>query len=108
MNYSVEELERAAYIGGFSELANLYDKAATLETLDADLPMGFNIEAPMDLQIEGYIEQKIADRCPNDEAYRVFFYECFDRLNAHYPCPSVTSDYDCSVVFDAISKGDTA
>jgi len=35
--------------------------------------------------------------------YRDFFDECFERLDGHYPCPSITSDYDQSVIFDAIS-----
>ena len=40
-------------------------------------------------------------------AYKEFFYDCFARLNGHYPCPEVTSDYACSVIFDAIEKGES-
>ena len=39
------------------------------------------------------------------EAYKQFFEDCFERLAGHYPCPSVTSDYDKSVIFEAIEKG---
>ena len=38
-------------------------------------------------------------------SYKQFFDDCFEALGMRYPCPSVTSDYDCSVIFDAISKG---
>lgn len=38
--------------------------------------------------------------------YRDFFYQCFECLNGHYPAPSVTSDHDKSVIFDAIRKGE--
>ena len=41
------------------------------------------------------------------EAYKDFFFDCFARLAGHYPCPSVTSDYDKSVIFEAIEKGAT-
>lgn len=37
-------------------------------------------------------------------AYKEFFYECFERLSGHYPCPSVTSDYDKGVIFEAITR----
>ena len=40
-------------------------------------------------------------------AYKEFFENCFARLGGHYPCPEVTSDYDCSVIFDAIEKGES-
>jgi hypothetical protein len=39
-------------------------------------------------------------------AYKEFFSDCFERLNGHYPCPSVTSDYDKSIIFDSIEKGE--
>ena len=39
--------------------------------------------------------------------YKAFFYDCFARLAGPYPCPEVTSDYDCSVIFDAIEKGES-
>jgi len=40
------------------------------------------------------------------EAYREFFYDCFNYLAGHYPCPSVTSDHDKQVIFDAITRGE--
>lgn len=38
--------------------------------------------------------------------YVEFFNDCFEHLNGHYPCPSVTSDYDKSIIFNTISKGE--
>jgi hypothetical protein len=40
--------------------------------------------------------------------YVQFFQECFARLAGHYPAPSITSDYDKSVIFGAIEKGEEA
>lgn len=40
------------------------------------------------------------------ESYKQFFYDCFERLNGHYPCPSVTNDYDQSIIFSAIERGE--
>ena len=39
-------------------------------------------------------------------AYKEFFNECFEHLGDCYPCPSVTSDYDKSIIFEAIEKGE--
>lgn len=42
------------------------------------------------------------------QEYYEFFHDCFARLNDHYPCPEVTSDYDKSVIFEAIERGELA
>lgn len=58
-------------------------------------------------------EDKISDlendikRMPDYSNYVEFFNDCFARLNGHYPCPSVTSDYDKSVIFSAIDNGES-
>jgi len=98
------ELERAAYISGNVVLADAYAAMDKLEAMDSDLPMGFDFDQPLDQQIENYVEEQIAKQCPDYEAYKQFFYDCFDRLDGHYPCPSIGSDYDQSVIFNAISK----
>ena len=46
------------------------------------------------------------DNTADYSEYKGFFESCFECLNGHYPCPSVTSDYDQSIIFDAISKGE--
>ena len=38
--------------------------------------------------------------------YVTFFDECFQRLSGVYPCASVTSDYDKSIIFAAIERGE--
>jgi hypothetical protein len=51
--------------------------------------------------------EKDIKRMQDYSRYVEFFNDCFARLNGHYPCPSVTSDYDCAIVFDAIEKGES-
>lgn len=40
------------------------------------------------------------------EHLKQFFYDCFERLAGHYPCPEFSSDYDKSVIFAAIERGE--
>ena len=40
------------------------------------------------------------------DAYLDFFFECFEHLRGRYPAPSVTSDADKQVIFDAIVRGE--
>lgn len=101
------DLERAAYMAGDTTLSDAYQACATLARLDDDLPMDFDIDAPMDVQIEKHVETETLRNCPDYEAYKQFFFDCFERLGARYPCASVTSDYDQSVIFDAIEKGES-
>ena len=101
-----EELERAAYISGNMALADAMHAAATLERIEDDLPYGFDFDTPLDDQIEKRVEEETAKNCPDYAEYREFFYDCFQRLDGHYPCPSVTSDYDKSIILAAIEKGE--
>ena len=41
------------------------------------------------------------------EHLKRFFYDCFERLAGHYPCPEFSSDYDKSVIFEAIERGES-
>ena len=60
-----------------------------------------------DIMAEDYDENKRTVEIQEDyEDYKAFFFDCFEHLNAHYPAPSVTNDYDKSVIFDAIQKGE--
>jgi len=89
------ELERNAYAVGNVELANLLqciiDLKDEIESMEAEIE---------DLET---LESWERENGPAD-AYKEFFFDCFERLN--YPAPSVTSDYDKSVIFDAIEKGE--
>ena len=88
------EKARSAEFAGDDEKAALY--AALAE-----------IQESHDRMAEDYDENKRTVEIQADyKGYKEFFFECFERLSAHYPAPSVTSDYDKSVIFDAIQKGE--
>ena len=90
----MREKARSAEFAGDDEKAALY--AALAEIQEAH-----------DSMSEDYDENKrTIERQSDYEAYKEFFFECFARLGAHYPAPSVTSDYDKSVIFDAIQNGE--
>jgi DNA-binding ferritin-like protein (Dps family) len=107
MNHTYEELERAAYIAGNTALAALYDAAQTMEEIENSLPRQMTVEDFIGDGLETYVDAQVTDQCPDYAEYKQFFDDCFAHLNSHYPCPSVTSGHDCSVIFDAIAKGDT-
>lgn len=91
------EAERIAYISGDTTAAELLARIADLEA---------QVEA-LENQIDD--TQTLEDwESRNGPAYDYvqFFNECFERLAGHYPAPSVTSDYDKSVIFDAIERGE--
>lgn len=101
---TLNELEREAYLAGNTSLAAGLAAIDDLENVlnDADLTLDRTIET----QIEEKIDKALNDNCPDYAAYKQFFEDCFQRLNGHYPCASITSDYDCSVIFDAIERGE--
>ena len=78
-----------------------YEKSALFYALADSLDL---IEDQADKIAE--LEKELSARA-DYSAYKEFFENCFARLNGHYPCPAVTSDYDCSVIFDAIEKGES-
>ncbi len=100
---TTEEQERAAYLAGDTRTAELFVRIAELEAerdqLDEEL------EAAKDAAADDSLTHWEKNHGPAD-AYRQFFFDCFDRLTAHYPAPSVTSDYDQSVIFGAIERGE--
>ena len=89
----LEERERAAYAAGDTERADLY--AAVIELRQ-------EVEALEDVETLESWEK----RNGRAEDYKEFFDACFHCLAAHYPAPNVTSDYDKSVIFDAIRRGE--
>ena len=99
LNLPASEAERLAYSEGFTGTAELFARIAELE-------------AERDSLLEE-LEQAEADSLTQweknhgpAEAYKQFFEDCFERLAGHYPAPSVTSDYDQSVIFAAIERGE--
>jgi len=101
---TLNELERAAYLAGDTSLAAGFAAINDLNNVlnDADLTLDRKIET----QIEEKLDKALNDNCPDYAAYKQFFEDCFERLDGHYPCASVTSGYDCSVIFDAIERGE--
>lgn len=97
--YTIEEQERAAYISGDTRTAELLGQ---VETLEGEVNT-------MEEQIEKTetLEQWEKNHGPAQEHW-AFFHRCFDSLSAHYPAPSITSDQDQSVIFDAIRFGESA
>lgn len=93
----IAELERKAYAENAPALAEvlaaLHDALQRINELETQID---------DTETLEQWERK------NDpaESYKSFFYDCFERLNGHHPCISVTSDYDCGVIFDAIERGE--
>lgn len=107
---TIEEIEQAAYMR--NDQAMLHAIALTreseaakwtelLETADYDVDSAL---AAGDLSIQR--DDQISKACPNYDDYNRFFEDCFQCLNGKYPAPSVTSSYDCNVIFDAINKGE--
>lgn len=88
------EAERLAYSEGFTGTAELFARIAALEA-ERDA-----LEEELDQARDGL------KRCAYHDEYRQFFFDCFERLAGHYPAPSVTSDYDQSVIFAAIERGE--
>jgi len=93
---TIEEQERAAYMAGDTRaavlLGELEDTGRERDALTEELD---DTEVFTD-----ELKQEL-------EALRQFFGDCFDTLAAHYPAPSVFSDYDKSVILtlSARAKG---
>ena len=96
---TTEELERIAYANGDTTHADLLARIAELEAEVENLE-----EQLSDAQADSLSEWE-RNNGPASE-YKEFFYDCFQRLAGHYPCPSVTSDYDKSIIFAAIERGE--
>jgi hypothetical protein len=88
----LEARERRAYIDGNVDLAAALAEVVSLRE---------RLKALDDVETLKQWERKNG---PANE-YKQFFEGCFEHLAGHYPAPSVTSDYDKSVIFDAIAKG---
>jgi hypothetical protein len=97
------EAERLAYAEGFTMAAELFARIAALE-VERDA-LARELEELEDKAADDSLARWERDNGPAD-AYRQFFDDCFERLAGHYPAPSVTSDYDQSIIFAAIEKGE--
>jgi pyridoxal/pyridoxine/pyridoxamine kinase len=96
-NLTVEEQESQAYAAGDTATAALLARIIELEYLEKRVE-----------ELEDQLKdvQGTLDNQTDFESYKDFFEGCFERLAGHYPCPSITSDYDKSVIFTAIEKSE--
>lgn len=92
------EAERIAYAEGFTMAAELFARIDEL-TAERDALQ----EELDDMPSKAQQNQDAQDL----EHLKRFFYDCFERLAGHYPCPEFSSDYDKSVIFEAIERGES-
>ena len=100
LSLPADDAERIAYAEGFTMAAELFARIAQLESINRALEA--EIE---DLKDNAKSFARWEQRNGPVELYKEFFDDCFTRLAGHYPAPSINSDYDKSVIFDAIEKG---
>ena len=100
---TTEEQERAAYMAGDTRAAELLAQIAQLEA-ERDA-LAEELENLKDAAADDSLE-RWENENGDAEQYKEFFFDCFARLAGHYPAPSVSSDYDKSVIFAAIEKGE--
>lgn len=97
------EAERIAYAEGFTMAAELFARIAELEAERDALTE--ELEAAKDAAADDSLKHWENEN-GNPDDFKEFFYDCFARLAGHYPAPDVSSDYDKSVIFAAIEKGE--
>lgn len=95
---TIEERERLAYAEGFTETARVLGQIVDVEAERDEL-----------LDEVEWLRDELRDlqrETQNHAEYRAFFEECFEHLAGHYPAPSVTSDYDKSVIFETLDRAE--
>jgi hypothetical protein len=92
----LEEIERQAYNAGNHPLASMAQKCIGLLIQNEALEDEINNTETL---------KSWEDKYGPAKAYYDFFHECFDYLPKKYPYLNVETDYDKSVIFDAI-KGE--
>ena len=95
-NADLKEVEQAAYAAGDTLKAKLLARIMDLEDELARVKY-----AAADDSLEAWE----SDHGPAS-AYVEFFLDCFRLLDGKYPVPSITSETDKQVIFDAIARGE--
>ena len=104
---TLEEQERAAYMAGDTRTAELLAQVDRLEELEETTGECIeDIPAMVEAVNDAGGLKRLAEKLEELEHLRRFFGDCFEMLADHYPRPSVTSDHDKQVIFDAIRKGE--
>lgn len=101
MRIQPSEAERIAYAKGFTMAAELFARIAELEAERDQL-----VEELEELKDSQPDPRQVQQDAQDLEHLKQFFYDCFARLAGHYPCPEFSSDYDKSVIFAAIERGE--
>ena len=91
-NVNLSDAERAAYSSGDTLKAKLLARIMDLED-------------ELERASANSLDAWESDHGPAS-AYVDFFFDCFEMLNCRYPIPSVTSETDKQVIFDAIARGE--
>lgn len=95
-NVNLREAEQAAYAVGDTLKAKLLARIMDLED---------ELKRVKDDAADNSLDAWESDHGPAS-AYVEFFFDCFKHLRCRYPIPSVTSDADKQVIFDAIVRGE--
>ena len=95
-NVNLSDAERAAYSSGDTLKAKLLARIMDLED---------ELERVKDDAADNSLDAWESDHGPAS-AYVEFFFDCFRLLDGKYPVPSVTSETDKQVIFDAIARGE--
>ena len=95
-NMNLSDAERAAYSSGDTLKAKLLARIMDLEE---------ELERVKDDAADNSLKAWESDHGPAS-AYVEFFFDCFRLLDGKYPVPSVTSETDKQVIFDAIVRGE--
>ena len=95
-NVNISDAERAAYSSGDTLKAKLLARIMDLED---------ELERVKDDAAANSLKAWEDENGPAD-AYMEFFFDCFEYLRCRYPVPSVTSETDKQIIFDAIVRGE--
>ena len=95
-NANLREAEQAAYAAGDTLKAKLLARIMDLED---------ELERVRDDAAANSMKAWEDENGPAD-AYMDFFFDCFEHLRCRYPAPSITSETDKQVIFDAIVRGE--
>ena len=95
-NADLKEVEQAAYAAGDTLKAKLLARIMDLED---------ELERVKYAAADDSLTAWESDHGPAS-AYVEFFFDCFRLLDGKYPVPSITSETDKQVIFDAIARGE--
>ena len=95
-NVNISDAERAAYSSGDTLTAKLLARIMDLEE---------ELTRVKDDAADNSLDAWEDENGPAD-AYMEFFFDCFEHLRCRYPVPSVTSETDKQIIFDAIARGE--